>query len=205
MSNELCSSRTKENLMRAFAGEAMSCSRYKIAEKACRQQNLFVLANLFKFTAAQEKIHGEVFYNHLKKIGGDVTVNADYPAEDGEDALTLLRHSHCHEQKEHEAVYPEFAKVAREEGFSDIAQDFENIASIECKHGERYKRFADLLEQGKLFSSDKQEQWLCLNCGYICCGSAAPETCPVCGQPQGWYIRLSETPWELCTECEGKC
>ncbi|MBR6102474.1 MAG: rubrerythrin family protein [Ruminococcus sp.] len=206
MSNELCQSKTKENLMRAFAGEALSCSRYKIAEKVCRQKQLFVLANLFKFTAAQEKIHGEVFYDHLKQCGCEsVSISADYPTECSEEPARLLRHSLDHERKEQQEVYPAFAKTARDEGFPDIARDFENIASIEGAHGDRYERFAELLEQNRLFCSDKQEDWLCLNCGYIGCSTQAPETCPVCKQPQGWFIRLAETPWELCRQGEDKC
>lgn len=206
MSTEFCQSKTKENLMRAFAGEAMSCSRYKIAEKVCRQKQLFVLANLFKFTAAQEKAHGEIFYDHLKEGGCDlISINADYPAELSEEPLELLRHSHEHEFKENGEVYPAFANDAREEGYAQIAQDFENIAKIERAHGNRFKRFAQLMEEGRLFSAEVSEQWLCLNCGYIPEGTSAPETCPVCKQPQGWFIRLKQSPWELRPEGEAQC
>ena len=202
MSNELSNSKTKENLMRAFAGEALSCARYKIAEKVCRQKQLFVLANLFKFTAAQEKIHGEVFYNHLKQCGcGPVTVTGDYPNECSEEPLDLLRHSAENESHENTEVYPAFAQTAREEGFPDIARDFENIAAVEGSHGKRYRHYASLLESGRLHSCESSENWLCLNCGYLHEGTSAPETCPVCGQPQGWYIRLCETPWGLDAEC----
>ncbi len=199
MSTEFKNSKTKENLMRAFAGEALSCSRYKIAEKKCRSKQLFVLANLFKFTAAQEKIHAEVFYTHLKECGCEpVSINAGFPTECSDEPLELLRHSAENEHKETEEVYPEFAETARSEGFADIAQDFENIAAIERTHGERYRHYASLLDGGKLFGGGGQEDWLCLNCGYIHNGSDAPETCPVCKQPQGWFIRLSESPWGLC-------
>ena len=202
MSNNLSESKTKENLMRALAGEALSCTRYKIAEKVCRQRQLFVLANLFKFTAAQEKIHAEVFYDHLKQCGCEpISVTGDYPNECSEEPLDLLRHAAGTEHHESSEVYPAFAQSAREEGFPDIARSFENIASVECKHGERYRHYASLLESGRLHCGDSAESWLCLNCGYIHEGTSAPETCPVCSQPQGWYIRLSETPWGLDTKC----
>ncbi len=205
MSTEFNQSKTKENLMRAFAGEALSCSRYKIAEKKCRTKQLFVLANLFKFTAAQEKIHAEVFYTHLKQCGGEpVRINADYPTESSDEPLELLRHSAEHEQKETDEVYPAFAEDARSEGYSEIAQDFENIAAVERSHGQRYRHYAKLLDSGRLFHADRHEKWLCLNCGFLHEGEQAPESCPICKQPQGWFIRLRETPWGLC-EGEEEC
>ena len=202
MSTNLSNTRTRENLMSALAGEALSCSRYKIAEKTCRQKQLFVAADLFKFTAAQEKIHAEVFYKHLKQCGCQpISISADFPNECSEEPLDLLRHAAETEGHESSEVYPAFAQTAREEGFADIARDFENIASVENAHGKRYRHYADLLEQGKLHSCESSENWLCLNCGYIHCGTSAPETCPVCAQPRGWYIRLCETPWGLDPQC----
>lgn len=200
--SKLSESKTKENLMRALAGEALSCTRYKLAEKDCRQKQMFVLANLFKFTAAQEKIHAEVFYKHLKQCGCEpVSITADYPNECSCEPLELLRHSAENEEHETSVVYPDFARTAREEGFADIAQDFENIAAVEASHGQRYRHYAALLENGRLHCSEQEEKWLCLNCGYLHHGTSAPETCPVCAQPQGWYVRLSETPWGLDAQC----
>ena len=199
MSNELCQSKTRENLMRALAGEALTCTRYKLAEQECRTKQLFVIANLFKFTAAQEKIHAGIFHGHLAKCKCEnVSISADYPCDCSSEPLGLLKESVDFERRESDEVYPAFARTAREEGFTDIARDFENIAAIERSHSGRLQHYAALLENGKLFSSDCEEKWLCLNCGYIHEGCSAPETCPVCSQPQGWYIRLAETPWGLC-------
>ena len=170
--------------------------------KAGRQKQLFVLANLFKFTASQEKIHAEVFHSHLIKTGcNSVEIAADYPNDISQEPLDLLTESDGFEQKESDEVYPAFAETARAEGFPDIARDFENIAAVEASHARRFRHYASLLENGRLFSSDCPEKWLCLNCGYLHDGTSAPETCPVCAQPQGWFIRLAETPWGLDTSC----
>lgn len=206
MSVDFQTSKTKQNLMRAFAGEAQARERYYMAEERARAKKLFSVAELFRFTADQEKVHGEIFYSHIGgSCGEEINICADYPAALSDDPLVLLRESVNNESREHREIYPEFARVAREEGFSDIAQDFENIASIENTHGERFRKFADLLGQGKLYSSDKSEMWICLNCGYICEGTQAPETCPVCSQPQGWYIRLDEARWGKCSGGESEC
>lgn len=205
MSVEFGSSKTRENLMRAYAGEAQARERYYLAEERARSKKLFSAAELFRFTAEQEKVHGEIFFSHISgECREELKVCADYPVTHSDDPLELLKAASDSEQKEHSEIYPEFARTAREEGFGDIAQDFENIASIEKTHGERFRAFAERLSQGKLYSSDKSELWICLNCGYICEGTQAPETCPVCSQPQGWYIRLDEAKWYACGG-EGKC
>ncbi|MBR4555251.1 MAG: rubrerythrin family protein [Ruminococcus sp.] len=206
MAKELCDSETRKNLMRAMAGEALTCARYAAAEKSCRTAQLFVLANLFKFTSAQEKTHGEVFAGHLKKCGcRHVDIEGGFPAETSDEPLELLKHSAEHEAKESREVYPAFAETARNEGLADIARDFENIAGIEDLHGDRFRRFGELMEQGRLFRSETEEEWLCLNCGYIHRGTEAPSPCPVCAQPQGWYIRLAESSWMLRVKGEPQC
>ena len=192
--------------MRAYAGEAQARARYSMAEERARQKKLFDVAELFRFTADQEKVHGEVFFTHIKgSCGEEITIDAGYPAAYSDDPLELLKQASENERKESCEVYPEFARIAREEGFGDIAQDFENIASIEKTHGERFSKFAELLEQDRLYKSDMSELWICLNCGYICEGTQAPEVCPVCSQPQGWYIRLEEAKWGKRPGGEGGC
>lgn len=196
MSTDFCSSKTKENLMRAFAGESQARNRYTHAKQQAEQQKLFVLADLFKFTANQEKEHAMIFYNHLKECAGE-TINIDggYPVDLSANTLDLLKMAQHNEYEEHGDVYPAFAEIARQEGFSKVAQDFTNIAKIEKYHGDRFASFAKLMEQNQLFTSDKTETWYCLNCGYIMEGTSAPPVCPVCSVPQGYYIRLNMTPW----------
>ena len=109
-----------------------------------------------------------------------------------DDICTLLNMAVQHEENEASSLYPEFARTARDEGFADIARDFENIAKIEDRHSQRFKAAAKLMEDGKLYSSDESEVWVCLNCGFILESSNAPENCPVCGVPQGYYVRLSD-------------
>ncbi|MGN0601563.1 MAG: rubrerythrin [Oscillospiraceae bacterium] len=197
MGTDFKSSKTKENLMRAFAGESQARNRYTHAQHQAEQQKLFVLADLFKFTANQEKEHAMIFYNHLKECGGEtISIDGGYPVDISSDTAELLKMANHNETQESDDVYPAFAEIARQEGFSKVAQDFTNIAKIEKYHGERFASFANLMEQNKLFSSDTTETWYCLHCGYIVEGTQAPEICPVCSSPQGYYIRLNMTPWK---------
>ena len=193
---EFKNSKTKENLMRAFAGESQARNRYNMAQAKAKAQQHYAIAAQFGFTADQEKAHAKVFYEHLKELSGqEIEFCADYPVTVTDDIAQLLHEAAKHESAESESIYPEFAKTAREEGFGDIARDFENIAKIEALHARRFSAFADLLEKDRLYKSDKTEVWTCLNCGFILESESAPEQCPVCGVPQGYYIRLSEAAW----------
>ena len=196
MGSNLSSSKTKENLMLAFAGESQARNRYTYAKQQAEQQQLFVLARLFEFTANQEKEHAMIFYNHLKECAGEtIDISGEYPVNISENIIDILKMSNQNECHEHDEVYPAFAEVANREGFPDIAQHFSNIAKIEKYHADRFASFADLMEQNKLFTSDQNETWYCLNCGFIYEGTEAPQICPVCSAPQGYYIRLNMTPW----------
>ena len=162
-----------------------------------------MLADLFKFTADQEKVHAKIFYEHLKELSGEsVFVDGGYPVDISEDMCTLLGMADHNERQESDDVYPAFADVARQEGYGKIAQDFTNIAKIENVHGKRFAAFGKLMKEGKLFSSSKSETWVCLNCGYIVEGTQAPERCPVCGEAQGYYIRLSMASWGSNCNCD---
>ena len=194
---EMANSKTKENLMRAFAGESQARNRYTFAQRKFASQD-YAVSELFRFTAEQERAHAQVFYEHLKEFSGQqVKVCGDYPVDISDDLLTMLELSAKDERNESEVVYPEFARIAREEGFADIARSFENIARIENAHAERFAAFADLLRRGQLYSSDEEEIWVCMNCGLILTSSQAPEQCPVCNVPQGYYIRLKMTEWGI--------
>ena len=195
---ELNGSQTMVNLMRAFAGESQARNRYAFAQEQMIAQKQFIIADLFRFTADQEKQHAEIFYNHLKNGGVEaVGIEADYPVDKDCELACLLETAAEHELAENGEIYPSFAQVAREEGFSQIAQDFENIASIEKTHAERFKRFAQLEREGRLFSSDESTKWVCTNCGYILEGTQVPQNCPVCHGEQGYYIRLDMADWGL--------
>ena len=175
MSVDLKNSETLKNLMRAFAGESQARNRYTFAASVCRQQKLHVVEAVFRFTADQEKEHAEIFYNHMKELAGQtVAIDGTYPVDLTNDVKELLRKAQHNEYEEHDPVYKTFGDVAQQEGFSAVAASFHKIAEIEQAHGNRFGRLADLLEQGKLFVSDVQCAWMCLNCGQIIHATMAP-------------------------------
>ena len=194
---ELINSKTKENLMRAFAGESQARNRYTFAQKKFASSD-YAVSELFRFTAEQERAHAQVFYYYLKEFSGQqLQVCGDYPVDISDDLLTMLEMSAKDERHESEVIYPEFARIAREEGFTDIARSFENIAKIENAHAERFAAFADLIRRGQLYNSEEEEIWVCMNCGFIMTSTQPPEQCPVCDVPQGYYIRLKMTEWGI--------
>jgi len=194
-------SETRINLMRAFAGESQARNRYTFAASAAKKNGMYVISAVFGFTADQEKEHAEIFYNHLKELAGE-TIFADggYPVDISDNIADLLRSAQHNEYEEHDDVYQKFGDKALEEGFSKIAATFHMIAEIEKIHGNRFGRFAELLEQGKLFVSEVETEWMCLNCGHIYKGTAAPKICPVCSHDQGYFIRVELVPFE-----DGQC
>lgn len=196
MSIELKNSQTKINLMRAFAGESQARNRYAFAaEEACKQ-NLYVIEEVFRFTADQEKEHAVIFYNHLKELVGEtITIDGGYPVDNTTSVIELLRKAHHNEYEEYEDAYKSFAEVAESEGFSQVAASFRMIAKIEKIHGDRFAAFADLLERNQLFVSDIECQWMCLNCGHSFSGKEAPEKCPVCDHDRGYFIRVTMAPY----------
>ncbi len=188
---EFSKSRTKDNLMRAFAGESQARNRYTFAASAAKKNGLYVVSAIFAFTADQEKEHAEIFYQHLKEMaGGTVWIDGGYPVDISDDITVLLEMARHNEYEEHENVYPAFGETAKEEGFQRIAASFMQIAEIEKTHGDRFDRYAQLLKSGNLFVSDVEQEWMCLNCGHIHKGPAAPPVCPVCQHDQGYFIRF---------------
>ncbi len=189
-------STTKENLMRAFAGESQARNRYTFAAGEAHQQKVYVIEKLFKFTADQEKEHAEVFYNQLQELAGEnIQIDGGYPVDISKNLAELLRMAQHNEYEEHDDVYENFAKTAKEEGFSRAASAFSKIAEIEKMHGDRFGAFAKLLEDGELFVSKIETKWMCLNCGYVLDAKEAPKKCPVCEHEQGWFVRMELAPF----------
>lgn len=196
MSVEFKNSETKENLMRAFAGESQARNRYTFAASQAKQENLAVIEAVFTFTANQEKEHAEVFYKHLTECAGEtISIDGTYPVDIAKDVAQLLRAAQHNEFEEHDDVYKNFEMVAREEGFPKIAASFHMIGAVEKTHGDRFGLFAELLEQNKLFVSDVETAWMCLACGNIYRGTSVPDQCPVCGHDKGYYVRLELAPY----------
>ncbi|MDO4531499.1 MAG: rubrerythrin family protein [Bacillota bacterium] len=189
-------SETKENLMRAFAGESQARNRYTFAAEQAKEQKLHVIEAVLQFTAAQEQEHAEVFYNHLKELAGEnIHIDGSYPVDIYETVLEVLRAAQHNEYEEYDDVYCAFGDKAMEEGFPKAAASFHQIAKIEKVHGDRFGTLADLLEQGKLFVSDVECKWMCLNCGFVYEGKQVPEQCPVCQHDKGYFIRFSLAPY----------
>lgn len=189
---EFRESKTRENLMRAFAGESQARNRYTFAASAARSAGLHWVERVFRFTADQEKEHAELFMNHLAQCEGEnIHIEAGYPVENT--AWTpdrLLRSAQHNEYEEAHIVYPSFAQIAREEGFDAVAATFEQIAVIEQTHGDRFGQLAKRAEESKLFASEEKIPWLCLNCGHVHYGLQAPPVCPVCRHAQGYFVRV---------------
>lgn len=190
------SSETCKNLMRAFAGESQARNRYVFAAEQAEERGLHVIRMIFGFTAAQEEAHAKVFYDHLAEMAGEnILIDGTYPVNISESLESLLASAAHNEYEEHDNVYKFFAEKALEEGFPVIASTFLKIAGIEKVHGDRFTRFMDDMKNGKLFVSDVEEEWMCLNCGFVFKGKTAPKSCPACYHDQGFFIRMTLAPY----------
>jgi rubrerythrin len=196
MSIEFSKSITKDNLMRAFAGESQARNRYTISASIAKNQGFQAVQEVFLYTANQEKEHAEIFYKHLKELTGEnIEVDGKYPVDLYDKVPDLLKAAKHNEYEEADDVYPEFGRIAKEEGFDKIAFSFDNIAKIEKLHGNRFGHFADMIEQNKYFISDVETGWICLNCGHIFKGTNVPLTCPVCDHDRGYFIKIELSPY----------
>ena len=170
---ELKGSKTEANLQAAFAGESMATNKYTYFASKAKKDGYQQIAAIFEETAANEREHAKMWY---KLINGGI-----------DSTLENLGHAAEGENYEWTDMYSEFAKVAREEGFEQIAALFEGVAAIEKEHEERYRRLITNIEQGVVFSKDGDTIWQCRNCGHICIGKEAPEVCPVCAHQQSYF------------------
>lgn len=190
------SSATAKNLMRAFAGESQARNRYTLAAGKAKEQKLPVLQAVFLYTADQEKEHAEVFYNFLQDMNGEtIHIDGGYPVDLDAGILEQLKKAAHNENEEHDVVYKSFADIAEQEGFSRIAQTFRMVADVEKTHADRFQMFGKFMEEGRLFVSDVETGWVCLNCGHVHHGKEAPQKCPVCQHEQGYFIRMELAPW----------
>ena len=193
-------SETRKNLMRAFAGESQARNRYTFAAELAKKQNMHAVAEVFLFTANQEKEHAEIFYKHLSESNGEsVVIDAAYPVEVYNDMQQVLLAAQHDEYAEHGDIYPAFAQTATEEGFPAIAASFGMIAAIEKIHGDRFGKFLKYLQDNQLYVADAQTGWICLNCGHIHYAKEAPKQCPVCQHDQGFFLRLELAPYTDCS------
>lgn len=187
-------SQTKENLMKAFAGESQARNRYTFAAREAREQALFAVGHVFEFTAEQERAHAERFYQLLKSMAGEtIQICAGYPVDKQETIIDLLESSKHNEFEEANDVYIAFGNTAKEEGFLEVASAFFQIAEIEKLHGGRFAKLAQLLSEDEYFEKREGDgMWMCLNCGHIHTGKKVPGVCPVCRYEKGYFIPTKE-------------
>jgi len=181
---------TEKNLLAAFAGESQARNRYTFFSSQAKNEGLIQISLVFEETANQEKEHAKRFFKLLE--GGDVMVQAAYPAGKIGTTVENLRAAAAGEMHEWGTLYPDFAKTAEQEGFADVALIFRNIALAERQHEKRYNDLATNLEAGRVFKREKKTKWRCLNCGYVHEGSEAPGQCPACAHPQAYFELLGE-------------
>lgn len=178
-------SKTQENLLKAFAGESQARNRYTQFAKKARLEGYEGIARIFEETADNERAHAgeewELIREHVKTVG-ELEISGPIGS-----TLENLKDAAAGENHETTTMYPGFEQIAKDEGETDIATLFKEVGEVEEKHRDRYLDLAAKVEAGKVFQSDTEIEWKCLNCGYIHKGTSAPEKCPVCKKPQGWY------------------
>lgn len=182
--------RTEKNLLTSFAGESQARNRYTFFASVAAKEGYKQISLAFEETANQEKEHAKRMFKFLE--GGDVEITATYPAGKIGTTLENLEAAACGENEEWTAAYPEFARIADEEGFPEIAAMYRAISVAEKQHEKRYRAFAENIKNGVVFKRDGKVYWRCLNCGYVYEGDSAPEQCPACAHPQAYFELLGE-------------
>ena len=187
---DLKGSRTETNLLTAFAGESQARNRYTYFASKARKEGFIQIAAIFEETADQEKEHAKQFFKLLE--GGDVEIQAAFPAGVIGSTAENLKAAAGGEHHEWESMYPQFAAVAREEGFTDVAKLFAAVAVAEKQHEKRYLGLLANVEAGTVFKKKAKVVWRCRNCGYLHEGAEAPAECPACAHPQAHFELLAE-------------
>ena len=185
MDKSLKGTRTEQNLLKAFAGESQARNRYEFFSRIAQKEGYEQIGAIFQKTASQEKEHAKRFFQFLE--GGDVEITAAYPAGKLGTTAENLKAAAMGENEEWTKLYPEFAEVAKAEGFPQISAAFKLIAKVEAEHEKRYLKLLKNLEEGAVFKKKEKVKWTCRNCGYVHEGENAPETCPACQHPKAFF------------------
>lgn len=182
---------TKTNLARSFAGECQAGARYQFMSKVALQEQMQFLSDTMKTLAKNEMAHAKIFYDLItaKSSGSvrNIPIEAGFPFEQP-DIKTGLFEEVQNEIAEAQNIYPNFARIAKDEGFEDVAKKFEQIAEIENHHAQILEFLANHIKNGKLYKRQTQNKWKCSNCGYVEIEKEAWKTCPVCDSEQGCVI-----------------
>ncbi len=187
---DLKGSKTEKNLLTAFAGESQARNRYTYFASKAKKEGYVQISAIFQETADNEKEHAKRFFKFLE--GGEVEISGTFPAGVIGSTAENLKASAAGENEEHTKLYPEAAKIAEEEGFTEVAAVFRFIAAVEKHHEERYLALLKNIEEGKVFKKDKSTEWKCGNCGYVHEGDSAPAKCPACDHPQAYFEVLCD-------------
>lgn len=188
---ELKGSKTEKNILCAFTGESAARNRYTYFAAIAAKEGYVLAARIFEETANQEKEHAKRLFKFLPE-GRELEITIGLPAGKMGTTVENLKAAFGGETHEVEQMYPEFAAIAREEGFNDVAVVFENIGKAEKHHAERYAKLAELIGSGKMFARNDAVTWRCLNCGWVCTTKNAPAKCAACDHPQGFFEVLGE-------------
>lgn len=177
--------KTEQNLLKSFAGESQARMRYDYFAKQAKKEGLEQISAIFTETALNEKEHAKRFFKFLE--GGMVEITASYPAGIIGTTMENLKAAAEGENEEWTELYPEFARIADEEGFKEVAVAYRKIAEVEKAHEERYLKLYNNLDQGKVFEREGKIVWKCRNCGYLHEGEKAPDMCPACLHPKAYF------------------
>jgi rubrerythrin len=183
-------SETEKNLLLSFAGESQARNRYTFFSSVAKKEGLVQVSLIFEETANQEKEHAKRFFKQLE--GGDVLVQAAFPAGIIAGTAENLKAAAAGEHHEWSEMYPGFAKIARSEGFEAAARIWEAVSVAEKQHEKRYLDLLKNIEQGRVFKREQPVVWRCINCGYLHDGIEAPDTCPACAHPKAYFELLGE-------------
>ncbi|MDD2419596.1 MAG: rubrerythrin family protein [Bacteroidia bacterium] len=185
MEKSIKGTKTEQNLLKAFAGESQARSRYVYFASVARKEGYQQIAAVFEETAEQEKEHAKRFFKFLE--GGMVEITASYPAGIIGTTAENLAAAAAGENEEWSELYPEFAEIAKEEGFPQVATAFKMIAKVEAEHEARYRALLARVEAQKVFEREEEIEWQCRNCGYVHKGKKALENCPACQHPKEFF------------------
>ena len=190
MAKSIKGTKTEKNLLASFAGESQARNRYTYFASVAKKEGFEQIANIFLETAENEKEHAKIFFKHLE--GGDVEITAAYPAGVIGDTKSNLEAAAAGENMEWTTLYANFAKIAREEGFLEVAISYEQISKVEKFHESRYRKLIANIAGNEVFKKKSTVKWHCTNCGYVHEGPEAPKECPACKHPQSYYEVLAE-------------
>jgi rubrerythrin len=190
MGRSIKGTKSEKNLLAAFAGESQARNRYTYFASAARKEGFEQIANIFIETAENEREHAKIFFKYLE--GGEAEIVATYPAGIIKDTKSNLEAAAAGEKIEWTKIYADFARIAKDEGFSEVARSFEQVAKVEKFHEARYRKLIENVAHKEVFKKKTAVKWHCINCGYVFEGTEPPKECPACKHPQSYYEVLAE-------------